>query len=144
MAPGPTPPPPTLRSAAPPLSTVRGLRLAAALLVLVQLVGLAHLAFAPHGLCWEHGVVVELEGALTAAAEPTTAPGLGRNAAVGVRSDAHQHCPALWLHRQLGPSRPAQPVLVASTPIERPVLRQAVVAARWEALVRAPKQSPPV
>jgi hypothetical protein len=124
---------------------VRGLRLAAALLVLVQLVGLAHLAFARHGVCWEHGVVVELEGAPeAAAAEPNAAPGLGLNATVGVRSDAHPHCPALWLHRQLGPSRPAQPVLVASTPIERPVLGHRAVPARWAALARAPKQSPPV
>jgi hypothetical protein len=124
---------------------VPGLRLAAALLVLVQLVGLAHLAFARHGVCWEHGVVVELEGTAPAAdPDPTAAPGLGRNASDGIRSDVHPHCPALWLHRQLGPSRPAQPVLVASTPIERPVLGHRAVPARWAALARAPKQSPPV
>ena len=130
---------------APRLARAHGLRLAAVLLVLVQLAGLAHLAFAPHGLCWEHGVVVELEGSAWAAvAEPTAAPGLDRNATAGIRGDAHPHCPALWLHRQLGPSRPAQPFLVASTSIERPAARTSALLPRWAALVRAPKQSPPV
>jgi hypothetical protein len=41
----------------------RSLSLCAAALVLLQLGGLVHLAAAPHGICWEQGVVVELDTA---------------------------------------------------------------------------------
>jgi len=122
-----------------------GFRLSAVLLVLVQLVGLGHLAFARHGLCWEHGVVVELDGASAgpAEAETTPAPGLDRSSALSARSGAHPHCPALWLHRQLSPS-PAPPLALAPTvPADRGRVGDAIPPAWRTALDRAPKQSPP-
>ena len=41
----------------------RWLPLCAALLALVHLGGVVHLATARHGVCWEHGVVVDLDAA---------------------------------------------------------------------------------
>jgi len=123
-----------------------GFRLAALLLVGLQLAGLAHLAFARHGLCWEHGVVVELEGAPAAAApiETAAAPGLDGTAALGARSDAHLHCPALWLHRQIGPSRQLQLAIRAPTEAAEAFVPAVAPPSRWAALDRAPKQSPPL
>jgi len=123
-----------------------GFRLAALLLVGIQLAGLAHLAFGRHGLCWEHGVVVELEGEPVAALpiETAAAQGLDRTPAVGARSDAHPHCPALWLHRQVGPSRYFQLAIRAPTEAAEASLPAVAPPSRWAALDRAPKQSPPV
>ena len=127
---------PTLRS---PLKAI------SALLVLVQLAGLAHLAFARHGVCWEHGVVVELDGAPVAGAvaESSAAPGLDRARLLSGRSDGHPHCPALWLHRQLSPR--SAPELAVASPVaaDRTVCRDSVPPPRWAVLQRAPKQSPP-
>jgi hypothetical protein len=108
----------------------RWLSLCAAALVLLQLGGTLHLAVAPHGICWEHGVVVDLDAT----------PRGGESVA-----DQHPHCPALWVFRQarLGSS--------SSTPVLASADHPAVIAgpqdvsppAGW-ALHRAPKQSPPV
>ena len=128
---------PTLR---PPLKAI------SALLVLVQLAGLAHLAFARHGVCWEHGVVVELDGAAgaSAVAEPSAGPGLDRASRLSGQSDGHPHCAALWLYRQLSPAR--APELAVPSPVtdDRTVCRYSVPPPRWAVLQRAPKQSPPV
>ena len=123
-----------------------GFRLIGALLVLVQLAGLAHLSFARHGVCWEHGVVVELgdTGAAGPVAQPSAVPGLARTALAVGRSDEHPHCPALWLHRQVGPARAPALTLAAPVAIDRTVVRDSVPPPRWAVLHRAPKQSPPV
>lgn len=120
----------------------------AAVLVLLQLGGTVHLAAAPHGVCWEHGVVVDVDSAPPAQLDTVAAPartGVERAPVLVVRSDAHPHCPALWVLRaarvELG--APAAPVggaiedacIAAPEPVAAPV--------GW-ALRRAPKQSPPV
>jgi len=123
----------------------RWLSLCAAALVLLQLGGLLHLAVAPHGICWEHGVVVELDSA-PAADTSTGAPvGLSRGTLPLVRSDEHPHCAALLLLRQARLESPGTAPAVSST-------RHALVVVAADdvpppsgwALRRAPKQSPPV
>jgi hypothetical protein len=121
------------------------LSLCAAALVLLHLGGMVHLAAAPHGICWEHGVVVELEGAAPGTRAASVPEGLAPTTAPLVRADQHPHCPALWVfrHARLESSAGASVLahvshgaLAASPPdVARPT--------GW-ALHRAPKQSPPV
>ena len=119
--------------------------LCAAALVLFQLGGLAHLAAAPHGVCWEHGVLVELEGA---SAHPESLavpalPGVGR--AVAVRADGHLHCPAQWVRREARPEVGVSPrVFAASSPLLRARAPGPIAAPSGWVLRRAPKHSPPV
>lgn len=122
----------------------RCLPLCATALVLFQLGGLVHLAAAPHGVCWEHGVVVELEAPSPAAASPAAPVGLARASSAAIRSDQHPHCPALWVLRQVLESDGSATV-VASGPHRCVVTAPEPVAPPdgW-ALRRAPKQSPPV
>jgi len=123
----------------------RWLSLCAAALVLLQLGGVIHLASAPHGVCWEHGVVVELDTASAGVTTSNGPEGLARAPVPLVRSSQHPHCPALWVFRQ------ARLESSSSTPVLAPIDHAAVVAiqldvhlpAAW-ALHRAPKQSPPV
>ena len=123
----------------------RWLPLCAALLALVQLGGTLHLATGRHGVCWEHGVVVELD-AMPRGGESVTAPvGVSRAPVPRVRSDQHPHCPALWVRSQarvgMGVTAPVGgfahllPVMTA---------RNHVPAPDGWALRRAPKHSPPV
>jgi len=123
----------------------RSLSLCAAALVLFQLGGMLHLAAAPHGICWEHGVVVDLDGAPAGVGAVAAPEGLSRGALPLVRSDQHPHCPAVWVLRQARLERPS-----AAPVVETP--QRATVSAEpdqvppptgW-ALHRAPKQSPPV
>jgi hypothetical protein len=123
----------------------RWLSLCAAALVLLQLGGLVHLAAAPHGICWEHGVVVELENA-PEGVSPAAAPvGVSRGTLPFVRSDEHPHCPALLLLRQARLESASTAPVLASTRHPQVVTVAADVPppAGW-ALRRAPKQSPPV
>ena len=123
----------------------RWLPLPAAALVLLQLGGMLHLAAAPHGVCWEHGVVVDLDAA-PAAGESVAAPaGLAPARVPLVRSDGHPHCPALCL------LRPARLEVGGATPVSGCAPRTPTVAAPEQlpspagwALRHAPKQSPPV
>lgn len=119
----------------------------AAVLVLLQLGGTVHLAAAPHGVCWEHGVVVDVDSASPAQLD-TAAPartGLERAPAPVVRSDAHPHCPALWVLRAARAEVAAAAAPVAGAIEHACIAAPEPVAApgRW-ALRRAPKQSPPV
>jgi hypothetical protein len=121
----------------------RSLSLCAAALVLLQLGGLVHLAAAPHGICWEHGVVVELDTAAPGTKGLPARDGLG-HAAPLVRSE-HPHCPALSLLRPLRlESGSATPVLACSQHPAMVAVRQDVPPRAGWALQRAPKQSPPV
>ena len=113
--------------------------------MLFQLGGMLHLAAAPHGICWEHGVVVDLDGAPAGVGAVAAPEGLSRGALPLVRSDQHPHCPAVWVLRQARLERPS-----AAPVVETP--QRATVSAEpdqvppptgW-ALHRAPKQSPPV
>jgi hypothetical protein len=123
----------------------RWLSLCAAALAILQLGGLVHLAAAPHGVCWEHGVVVELDTAPVGAESVGAREGLTRAAAPLVRSSEHPHCPALWVRGQ------ARLEVAGTARLLVPPQHRAVVAhpeqlpppAGW-ALRRAPKQSPPV
>ena len=124
----------------------RWLPLCAVLLVLAQLGGVVHLATAPHGVCWEHGVVVDLD-AVSRGGESVAAP-VGLSAAVGpsVRSDQHPHCPALWVTRQARLEVPSSAPVVG-TPQHLPVVDaagQRVSPPDGWALRCAPKHSPPV
>jgi hypothetical protein len=123
----------------------RWLSLCAAALTILQLGGLVHLAAAPHGVCWEHGVVVELDTAPVGAESVAAREGLTRATSPFVRSSEHPHCPALWVRSQARLEVTSTAVVVQS-----PQHGVAFVApeklpppARW-ALLQAPKQSPPV
>ena len=116
--------------------------------MLLQLGGTVHLAAAPHGVCWEHGVVVDVDSAPPAELDTAAAPartGVERAPVPVVRSDAHPHCPALWVLRAARAE-----VRVSATPvagaIEHASIRgpEPVAAPAGWALRRAPKQSPPV
>jgi hypothetical protein len=123
----------------------RWLSLCAAALVLLQLGGLVHLAAAPHGICWEHGVVVELDNAPAGVSSAGAPVGLSRGTQPLVRADEHPHCAALLLLRQARLESPsAGPVLASSHhPLVVVVANDVPSPAGW-ALRRAPKQSPPV
>jgi hypothetical protein len=123
----------------------RWLSLCAAALVLLQLGGLVHLAAAPHGICWEHGVVVELDNAPAGVSSAGAPAGLSRGSLPLVRSDEHPHCPALLLLRQARLESPgAAPVLTSSRHPQVVVIANDVPPPAGWALRRAPKQSPPV
>jgi hypothetical protein len=123
----------------------RWLSLCAAALVLLQLGGLVHLAAAPHGICWEHGVVVELENAPAGVSSASVPVGVSRETMPNVRSDEHPHCPALLLLRQARlESRSASLVLASSRQPQVVVVADDVLPPAGWALRRAPKQSPPV
>jgi len=106
---------------------------------------MVHLAAAPHGICWEHGVVVELDTA-SAGVRATPAPeGLAPAMVPVVRSDQHPHCPALWVFRQGRVEAPGAAPVPGSLDLLAVVSSSHDVPPRtgW-ALRRAPKQSPPV
>jgi hypothetical protein len=120
--------------------------LCAAALVLFQLGAILHLAVAPHGVCWEHGVVVDLESASAGheGLAPATRPGLDRPPGRAVRSDAHPHCPALWVLREARPDITVTTAPVAHAEAGPPAPAPVPLAApRGWALHCAPKQSPP-
>jgi len=123
----------------------RWLSLCAPALVLVQLGGMAHLAAAPHGICWEHGVVAELEPAPAGVVATPAPEGLSRAVVPLIRSGQHFHCPAVWVLRQARlESSGSAPVLARSDhPVPVLVGEDVPRPAGW-ALHRAPKQSPPV
>ena len=123
----------------------RRLSLCAAALVFLQLAGMVHLAAAPHGVCWEHGVVVELD-LRPGAGDPVAAPeGLAQARVLLVRSDQHPHCPALWVLRQARLEKPSTAAVLACAQSRPPLaLPEPLAAPTGWALRRAPKQSPPV
>ncbi len=123
----------------------RWIPLCAAAVVLFQLGAMAHLAAAPHGVCWEHGVMVDLDGA-SARAEGTAMPALpGVGRALAVRADAHSHCSAEWVRREARQEVGAfSEVLAPSHPLRRARAPDPVAAPGGRALRCAPKQSPPV
>ena len=123
----------------------RWLSLCAAALVLLQLGGLVHLAVAPHGICWEHGVVVELDTAQAGVSSAGAPVGVSRASLPLVRSDEHPHCPALLLLRQARLQSPSTAPVPASShhPLVVVGADDVPAPAGW-ALHRAPKQSPPV
>jgi hypothetical protein len=125
----------------------RWISLCAAALVLIQLGAMAHLAAAPHGVCWEHGVVVELDGApaRTQALPMPAGPGVDRAPGRTVRSDSHPHCPALWVTR----AARAEVQISPGTELARGVptrvhAPESVAVAADSTLRNAPKHSPPV
>lgn len=121
--------------------------LCAAALVLVQLGGMAHLAVAPHGVCWEHGVLVDVDAAPAPSARAVRAvpPGLNASPALAVRAESDPHCAAVWVMRAARAEvRSSWVTGVPSGAVTRPQAPEAVHAPdRW-ALRSAPKQSPPV
>ena len=118
----------------------------AAALVVFQLGGMLHLAAAPHGVCWEHGVMVEVDAGHAAAGDlALRAPGVARAPVPVVRSENHPHCPALWVTRAArSEATAAAASSLATMDVSGPAPRQRVVALDGWALHRAPKHSPPV
>ena len=119
----------------------------AAALVLLQLGGMLHLAAARHGVCWEHGVVVDLDASPVQAdaLSPAVAPGVNRASGPVVFSGGHSHCSALWVLRPAraetradGAGLVAGLAWVPSSPPED------VAVADGRVLGLAPKHSPPV
>jgi hypothetical protein len=126
------------------------------LLVGLQLLGLVHLAFDRHGICWEHGKLTELESggvAVSPSAELAADSGATANEPTGLHrggpaaisdADADRHCPVQASRRNW--TTPA-----ATTGLAQPVvphlriLPLAEFSARTDEalLLRAPKQSPP-
>jgi hypothetical protein len=107
---------------------------------------MAHLAVAPHGVCWEHGALVDVDAApapaSSARAVLPVSPGLNAAPALAVRAESDPHCAAVWVMRAARPE-----VRFTGVPpgeATRPQAPEAVHAPdRW-ALRSAPKQSPPV
>jgi len=125
----------------------RCISLCAAALVLVQLGGMAHLAVTPHGVCWEHGVVVEQDIAPATALglAPPAPPGVDPAPGRAVRSDAHPHCPALWVRRAARPGAHISWTLrLARDEVAAPGAPESVPLSALRALRNAPKHSPPV
>lgn len=123
----------------------RWLTLCAAALALLQLGGLVHLAAAPHGICWEHGAVVELETAPAAVRAVADLEGLSRAGVPLLRNEQHPHCPAVWVLRQARLERSGTAVVLGCSDRPAPiVIREDVPRPSGWALHRAPKQSPPV
>jgi hypothetical protein len=121
------------------------LSLCAVALVLVQLGGMAHLAAALHGICWEHGVLVEFDAAQAGVSAAPAPEGLSRTAGPLIRSDRHFHCTAVWTLRQakLKSSGFAQVIGCRDHLVSVLVGNDGPRPDGW-ALDRAPKQSPPV
>ena len=122
----------------------RWLPLCAAALVLLQLGGLVHLAAAPHAVCWEHGVLVDLDAA-PVHPDRVALPALpGMDRAVAVGSDVHPHCSALWVMRAAqSPVGPPSTVSAPQSPAVCPPAPDSVAAPAGWLLRHAPKQSPP-
>jgi hypothetical protein len=117
----------------------------AATVALLQLGGILHLAAAPHGVCWEHGVVVDVDAAQGGGELAAAPEGLTRGVVPLVRSGEHPHCPALWVQRQAR-LEVTTTALVVESPRHGAVVappEQLPPPAKW-ALRHAPKQSPPV
>jgi hypothetical protein len=115
-------------------------------LVLLQLVGVGHLAFGRHSICAEHGELIELDSAAPAKPSPTLsgadprAPLLARPAGVA----GHVHCPVYFRRRDAVPV-PAALVRVLSSvagpaDASAPLLEPRDLPGR---IRLAPKQSPP-
>ncbi|HTS81037.1 MAG TPA: hypothetical protein VMH40_10600 [Myxococcaceae bacterium] len=118
----------------------------AVVLVLLQLGAVLHLAASPHGICPEHGLAVELDAASTGAEAFAAAalPGVGCAPVATFRSDAHPHCPSLWVLRQA-----RSEVVGSAAALVRPELAtvalapDAVTEPQPSTLHRAPKEPPP-
>ena len=114
--------------------------------MLLQLGGVAHLATAPHGVCWEHGVVVDLDAGARIAESVAAPVGFSREPVASVRSDQHPHCPALWVLRQARLEASSSAAVVGASQHLSVVdaAGQLVSPPDGWALRCAPKQSPPV
>lgn len=140
--------PPLMRSPRLPMPSSLFLRGVALIALAVQLLGLGHLAFERHGVCWEHGEVTELRGAELAPPSAATVghePGFRAGASrVWLESlDGHHHCSVQATRRDWVPS--AAPTLALALGPESGVVAVAEAAPRADGvlLLRAPKQSPP-
>ena len=125
----------------------RSISLWAMALVLLQLGAVLHLAAARHGVCWEHGVVVDLDAAPAHVDDlaPTEAPGVNRASGPAVRLDGHSHCASLWVMRAARTEAPADASGLVDGSVWAPLPPpEAVAVADGRVLRLAPKQSPPI
>jgi hypothetical protein len=118
--------------------------LTAVALVVLHLAGLGHLVFARHGICPEHGEMIEL-GAAASHPELAVLPG-GSGALSREDSTAaeHAHCPVFYGRRDaIAPAAPVVRVLALHPPpvdLATPSVWPPDFSGR---LGVAPKQSPP-
>lgn len=113
----------------------------------VQLLGLGHLAFERHGVCWEHGEVTELQGAdLSASSASTANHDLGfRSGSPTVRPEnvvGHHHCSVQATRRDWAPAAAAA-LSIALGPDAAGITLAEDSPRADRVLLRAPKQSPP-
>jgi hypothetical protein len=131
----------------PPRGVSRVVLSTAVALVLLQLIGVGHLAFGRHGICAEHGELIELDFVAPLPAPAPAPSGVDDRAQLVANSAGnleHVHCPVLFGRRD-------------ATPVQAAVVRAlSSVAAPGDATVPlfqprdlpgrirlAPKQSPP-
>lgn len=137
----------TIRRASTARWTTLGL---AALCLVAQLSGLAHLAFVPHVTCAEHGELLEASTSASAWSIHPSSPGEsfevrsaepGPEAAVG---HSHNHCAVTSMRRTPGcPLGPASTEVSAPVEPQRRVGREPRVPTVLPLLAVAPKSSPP-
>jgi len=122
----------------------RTVLLTALALVTLHLAQLGHLLFARHGICPEHGEMIEL-GPAEHAKAVAHAPGLsGRPSEEEPGGLEHVHCPVLYGRREvLAPAPPVVRVLALHPPpsdVDTPAIWPPDFSGRLEV---APKHSPP-
>ena len=122
----------------------RTVLLTALVLVSLHFAQLGHLLVARHGICPEHGEMIEL-GAADHAEAVAHAPGLSDALSEGASSSSeHVHCPVLYGRRDvLAPVPPVVRVLALHPPasdVDTPAIWPPDFSGRLEV---APKQSPP-
>lgn len=127
------------------VSVARGLSI---LLVGVQLLGLAHLALARHGFCWEHGTFTELAAGrvvTAASAAGSTASGLNSGqSGTHVEDVEDRACPVQASRRHwVSPPEVSALALFLGPELGNGMAAEPSSRADDALLLRAPKQSPP-
>ena len=127
-----------LRASRTPLAVI------ASLTLVLQLVGLAHEALAPHVVCAEHGDWVEGTTPSAATAPADSADAIGQAGAVS-NGPSHEHCAVLAHRRGAARTEARRSTPVVTLHAARiPVADGVVGLGGLEPLDVAPKASPPV
>jgi hypothetical protein len=135
-----------MQLALPPRGVSRVVLSTAVALVLLQLAGVGHLAFGRHGICAEHGELIELD-AVPATAEPAVRSGFEGQAQLllaSVGTAEHVHCPVLFGRRDQAPAPAALQRVLSSVEAPADAVAPLFQPRDLPGRIRlAPKQSPP-